>query len=159
MKIERWRSYLGDYAVSDRGRVMHVVTGRIRKLTLGANGYLTWTMHVNGSARPILVHRAVLECFVGPPSEGAVGRHLDGDRVNNFLENLAWGTQAENVRDTIRHGRQARGERSKKSGLTEKDVRIIRMSEESGKALALRYGVSGAAITAIRKRRTWAHAD
>ena len=33
-----------------------------------------------------------------------VGRHLDGDASNNKIENLVWGTQAENARDALRHG-------------------------------------------------------
>jgi hypothetical protein len=50
-----------------------------------------------------------------------------------------------------------RGERNVHARVTEADVRRIRMSTERGKDLAERYGVTRAAITNIRKRRTWAH--
>lgn len=49
----------------------------------------------------------VLRAFVGEPPAGHECRHLDGDRQNNALDNLAWGTRAENVADTIRHGRHS----------------------------------------------------
>lgn len=50
-------------------------------------------------------HQLVLLAFVGPrPTDGHT-RHLDGDRGNNNLSNLCYGTAAENVADTKRHGR------------------------------------------------------
>ena len=51
------------------------------------------------------IHSLVLESFVGPRPNGAVVRHLDGNPSNNAIENLQWGTPAENAEDTIRHGR------------------------------------------------------
>lgn len=37
------------------------------------------------------------------PVENAETRHLDGDKVNNKPENLAWGTAKENALDRERH--------------------------------------------------------
>lgn len=54
-----------------------------------------------------LVHRLVLETFVGPCPDGYETRHLDGDPSNNHLANLAWGTKAENGRDAASHGKNA----------------------------------------------------
>jgi hypothetical protein len=54
------------------------------------------------------VHRLMAETWLGPaPFEGAIVRHLDGDRCNNRLSNLAWGTYAENSDDQRRHGTRA----------------------------------------------------
>ncbi len=41
--------------------------------------------------------------------------------------------------------------------LTERDVREIRASTDSGAALSERFGVSESAVSMIRHRRTWAH--
>ena len=49
------------------------------------------------------LHRVILETFVGPAPEGAVARHLNDVRTDNRLENLAWGTQQENVDDMLRN--------------------------------------------------------
>lgn len=57
-----------------------------------------------GKARTFLAHVWVLEAFVGPRPPGALGRHLDDDQTNNRLENLAWGTPAENVADAFTNG-------------------------------------------------------
>lgn len=54
--------------------------------------------------KKIPVHRLVLMAWAGLPSGGDVCRHLDGNPLNNCIENLAWGTPSQNVQDSIRHG-------------------------------------------------------
>jgi hypothetical protein len=51
-------------------------------------------------------------------------RHLDGNRSNNRLDNLAWGTPLENGADKARHG-TAKGERNGRAKLTAAKVRRI----------------------------------
>ena len=47
----------------------------------------------------------ILENFVGPrPFPGAMARHLDDNRNHDYLPNLAWGTAAQNVADSVRNG-------------------------------------------------------
>lgn len=50
------------------------------------------------------IHRVVLESFVGPRPEGQECRHLNGNPLDNRLENLCWGTRKENAHDAIKHG-------------------------------------------------------
>ena len=51
------------------------------------------------------------------------------------------------------------GHRGKSTRITPDIVRDIRASAEMGKDLAAKYNVSKQLITAIRKRRAWAHVD
>ena len=43
------------------------------------------------------VHRLVCEAFNGPPKEKQVCMHLNEDATDNRPENLAWGTQKQNL--------------------------------------------------------------
>lgn len=47
--------------------------------------------------KTLKVHRLVCEAFNGQRTEGQVCMHLDEDSRNNKPENLAWGTQKENL--------------------------------------------------------------
>lgn len=47
--------------------------------------------------KTLKVHRLVCEAFNGPPNDGQVCMHLDEDSSNNKPENLAWGSQKENL--------------------------------------------------------------
>jgi len=60
----------------------------------GGEGRLTFSF--NG--KTYKVHRLVCEAFNGaPPFPDAVCMHIDEDYKNNKPENLAWGTQKENL--------------------------------------------------------------
>ncbi len=105
---EEWRPVVGwegRYWVSDRGRVR----GRRRDngglmSTHVREGYVCVQFCRGAKHRFQRVHRLVALAFLGPPASDQEVRHLDGNPSNNHLENLAWGTHAENRRDQLRHG-------------------------------------------------------
>jgi HNH endonuclease/Helix-turn-helix domain of resolvase len=70
----------------------------------------------------VKVHQAVLRSFVGRPPDGHVCRHLDGNKANNSLSNLAWGTHLENSSDKFRHGTHLSGEPHPSTKLTDEQV-------------------------------------
>ena len=175
---EQWRTipgYEGSYEVSDQGRVRsvdrvvhcaaskHHPNGRIRRfpgrLLKGdrdKDGYIHVLLHCAPSKERKAVHQLVLEAFVGPCPPGQECRHLDGKRARNALDNLCWGTPAENGQDRADHNSMPRGEGHHKARLRVIDVLEIRASEERGVDLSSRFGVSAAQISSIRKRKTWA---
>ena len=106
------------------------------------------------------VHSLVLEAFVGPRPEGMECRHLNGDRKDNRIENLRWGTRAENAQDRVIHGTDSKGERSGQAKLTEWDVVAIRSLAESEiprDIIAEAHQVSQSTVSEIYTRQTWRH--
>ena len=47
--------------------------------------------------KTLKVHRLVCEAFNGEPTDGQVCMHLNEDASDNRPENLAWGTQKQNL--------------------------------------------------------------
>lgn len=75
------------------------------------DGYLTVRLTVDGRRKRFAVHRLVAGQFLPPrPSPSHQVRHLDGDKTNNRVGNLAWGTAKDNADDREMHGRTSRGE-------------------------------------------------
>lgn len=70
----------------------------ILKPTPNYAGYMVVNLPVRrGQCRQRKVHRLVLEAFVGPPpSPKHHGSHMNADRSDNRLANLAWETQQQN---------------------------------------------------------------
>jgi hypothetical protein len=113
---ERWLPVAGTdgrYDVSSHGRVRSwtrgsptVLTGTV---TGGGHRAVGITPVAGGRARTELVHLLVARTFLGdPPSaDCAAVRHLDGDKLNNRVDNLAWGSRSESLLDGAR-GRRAR---------------------------------------------------
>ena len=114
-RSERWAPIPGHegYEASDQGRIRSL-PGVVRKQngqtqrrrgqvlrTWPENGYLA--VHL-GAGRRYLVHRLVLQTFVGPCPKGMEGLHGNGDRGDSRLTNLRWGTASENALDRVKHG-------------------------------------------------------
>lgn len=98
-----------DYWVSSHGRVFSCRgPGEPKELRGGHNqrGYrLVQMRRPGGGITARTVHRLVALAFLGPPPDGMQIRHLDGDKENNAVGNLAYGTASENMLDQVAHGR------------------------------------------------------
>ena len=72
------------------------------------NGYLSVKLARGYPPKTFYVHALVLQAFVGerPVTEdrGEI-RHLDGDKANNTLTNLVYGTVVENGADRVKHNK------------------------------------------------------
>jgi hypothetical protein len=67
-------------------------------------GYPTVRLYSGpGKKRSISVHRVVSAAFLGEPT-GPVVRHLDDDKLNNNVSNLAYGTYSQNTIDSVVNG-------------------------------------------------------
>jgi DNA-binding NarL/FixJ family response regulator len=106
-----------------------------------------------------MVHKVMAMVFLGPRPEYAVIRHLDGDRNNNAVTNLVYGTPAENRADDVQRGVR-RGENNGRAKLSEREVVAIRRLISEGvrmAALARAFSISEASVQFIRDRRNWRH--
>lgn len=99
-----------------------------------------------GRQKTTHIHRLMAETWFGPPPfPSAIVRHLDGDRFNNRLSNLAWGTHLENSADQERHGTRMYGERNPMARLTRdavEQMRELRTTGRTFKSIAKQFGVS-----------------
>ncbi len=167
MARERWLPIEGwPYEVSDRGRVRHAKTKRVRRLDR-STPYDRVDLHDKPRATKLLVHHLVAGAFVSK-APGPVGRgssqyqinHRDGMRRNNAPENLEWITHADNHRHAAALGLKARGERHGRSLLTTEKVRTIRARIRRGdthRGIAHDLGISRPTVTAINNGRLWRH--
>lgn len=61
------------------------------------SSYLVYGLAHSGRRKTMYAHRAVMLAFVGlPPNDTYQVNHKDGDKHNNFIENLEWCTPVEN---------------------------------------------------------------
>jgi len=105
-----------------------------------------------------LVHRLILETYHRPRWDGEECCHVDGNPSNNHIDNIYWGTPADNMKDKIAHGTYVRGERVGNSVLTEEQVlKIYEITRQPCNLddLAAEYGVSRSGIEAIKYRKYW----
>jgi len=173
MTIELWKdieNYKGFYQVSDYGQIKRIENtsgtyiGRILKPQIYHNKYLYVTLCKNTQKKKLLIHRLVLEAFVGFCPSGLECRHLDGNRQNNKLNNLKWGTRSENQYDSIKHGTRFQpdnhGSKQWLAKLTDnkvKEIKHLLMSGVSQIQIAKQFHVCPTTISRIATGKTWKH--
>ncbi len=167
------RVIIGPYSVSDYGKIKNYKTGQILKPSINGRGYYNIDLCKNNNRKTFLVHRLILETFVGPCPEGMECRHLDGNPKNNKLENLKWGTPKENYNDRKLHGTDRYGfkigykynigSKCVTSKLNEKQVRIIKyllMTKIlTPKEITKIFDISKYIISLIKRNKSWKHVN
>lgn len=155
-----WTCWRTRPAIQGSGRFLSSVW-KIKVATAAKRtGHLSVELRRN-SLRPrkFLIHRLVLELFVGPCPAGMEGCHKDGDTSNNTLANLYWGTREQNWEDRRRHGRVTRmlGTRNGNAKLTEDAVLLIRkkIGKQSQASIAREFGISKSTMSQIASGKTW----
>jgi len=121
-------------------------------------GVITQGRYDEGKRR---AHRVAWELTFGPIPDGLhVCHHCDNPGCINPAH-LFLGNDAENMADSVRKGRSARGERNRHAKLTEEQVISIREEHARGNVthmeLAGKYGVTFGNIGYIVRRETWRH--
>lgn len=159
--VEVWKpvvGYEGLYEVSNQGRVRNLQTTRILSTKPSKHlGYVLCNLRRQGVVQGCYAHSLVLEAFVGlRPSSNHQACHGNGNRADNRLQNLRWGTRAENYEDARRHGTNSKGNRHGSAKLTEDAVLAIRADKRLHREIALDYGVSRSRVTTIKNRKDWA---
>lgn len=96
------------------------------------------------------VHNVVL-------SENEVIRHKCHNRRCINIAHLEHGTQYDNVQDTYKANRQAKGEKIQSHKLTENDIVYILSSKEKILTIKNKLNVSRVTISRIRNKRSWKH--
>lgn len=162
-KPEMWElTHHPDYYVSTRGRVRSFKNGRDRVLKTLDNGagYSQIWFYTQARRKKVYVHRLVARAFLGPCPPGQVVRHKDDNPRNCAVENLEYGTPAQNVADTNRRGRRndAFGARNPNTKLMVAQIPEIKQRLRSGdtqSAIARDFGVTQATIRNILIGRSW----
>jgi hypothetical protein len=127
--------------------------------------YLRVALYRRGQQHKFLVHRLVLEAFVGPCPEGMEACHNNGDPADNRLENLRWDTHSRNTVDCLQHGTHnwvnMRGETHHAAKITDQVARRILAAYSTGSmkqtAIARQLGVSKHVVWQVVNHRTWRH--
>lgn len=165
--IEEWKditNHEGSYGVSNKGNVYSLKTNKMLKLVPCAAGYFRVTLCKNGTYTTKHVHILVAEMFImKKPSQSRKYwqvNHIDGNKLNNNLDNLEYCTAKENSNHAIKLGlryRKPNGEYPK-SKLTVKQVKDIRKRIKTGekqKDIAKIYKIQPSAVSAISRGLVW----
>lgn len=119
-KVDEWRDvvgYEGYYQISQLGKLrsldrsfntirhgnifINYRKGIMKTLSFNGN-YLHAKLNKNGKTKMFLVHRLVAEAFIENKHNKPLVNHKDGNKLNNYAQNLEWVTAKENTQHAIK---------------------------------------------------------
>jgi DNA-binding transcriptional regulator YiaG len=143
---------INDYEITKNGDVINKKTGRKVKPQINGRGYY----RVSIGKKLKFVHRLVAEKYIPNPDNKPQVNHIDGNKLNNRVENLEWVNNQENHDHARKIGLLKRGENCSWSKLSQDQVNFIREhSEISSREMAKVFGISNSHVREIRRNESW----
>ena len=140
------------YQIDEQGNVYNTRTQRYLKPTINNIGYKIVSLSDGSKKGWFLLHRLIAQYHKPNPNNHPIVRHLNDIKTDNRLENLAWGTYSDNMKDRSRNGYK-----EPKRKLNEDQVKkIIKLKGElSQRKIAKLFNVSQRTILRIHKQQTY----
>lgn len=129
------------------------------------DGYLRVVLCKDGILKNFFVHRLVISAFKPNLSNFPEVNHIDGNKLNNCVDNLEWCSPSHNnyhrYRLNLVNIENQSGENHWKTTLKKEDVLKIREKWNSGRVsqleLVTEYKISQSTVSRIVNKQNWRH--
>lgn len=147
IRSESRKVFYGDH------RSFRIQPQKIKSPTLHSskNYWMVTVTKQRNKPKPISVHRLIAWAFLGHQDKGIEVRHINGNGLDNRIENLCYGTKSQNMIDSINHGSFSMGEVHPCCKLTTEQVLEIYHSKEYYKDVAKKYNIHPFTVHKIRR--------
>ena len=87
-----------NYMIDENGNVFNILTNQYLRGSIGENGYKYYRLSKNNKKKMFYAHRLVAEYYIDNPNNLPVVNHIDGNKLNNNINNLEWVSYSENTK-------------------------------------------------------------
>jgi len=149
--------YNGRYKIDINGNVWSTKMKKFLRPWTSSHGYLYVRLCRNWKGKHYSIHRLLATAFIENKNTYPCINHIDGNKLNNKLDNLEWCTYSHNISEAYRLGLHANPKRNQKldAHLVECIRNIGSNSWSDCKYLASIFDVGPRAIYNIINHKTW----
>tara|TARA_B100000579_G_scaffold436964_2_gene464643 strand:- start:411 stop:1358 length:948 start_codon:yes stop_codon:yes gene_type:complete len=155
----KWIEYNhSNYLISKDGRVWSNKRQKLLKPGINKPGYKYVVLMINGQGKVHAIHRLVASVYIREMVEKEIVDHINGDKLNNNVENLRILSTKKNLEE---HRKRVRGTKTQGFKLTEKDVAeikwLLKNTDLNQNDISKRYGVVQSHVSQIHLGLKWKH--
>ena len=158
--MEIWKNVVGyeaNYVCSSKGEIKSIKRNKVLKPSKSPL-YYSVDLCKNGKIKKHLIHRIIAKAFHENAENKEQVNHINGNKLDNNVNNLEWVTRSENQLHSIRIGlRHTRGEKNSQSKLTETQVIEIFNNKNKLALIADFYKISISTVCDIKRGYSWTH--
>lgn len=133
--------YEGLYTIDENGNVFSLKRNIFRKVRK-PNKYFDYkriTLNKCGIAKTFSIHRLVAIAFIDNPKNKPCVNHKDGNKLNNYDNNLEWVTYSENTKHAFENGLIGYTNTNKNGKISGEDNGNCKLSNEVVKTIRKEY--------------------
>ena len=150
-----------NYEISPDGIIRNIKTKKIKSQYIGSTGYYMITISHNNKSKPHRVHRLLMITYKENPKNYKEINHIDGNKLNNSIDNLEWCDHLANMKHAFMMGlTNNTGEKNGMAKLRSENIPVIRKLLNDGLSqykIAKIFNVSRSTIMNIKNRGQWKH--
>jgi hypothetical protein len=92
------KGFEGLYKIDENGSIYSSRIKKIMKVRKSNSGYMCVVLKKDNKYKGLFIHRLLAINFIDNPLNLEQVNHIDGDKLNNAIENLEWCTRSQNMK-------------------------------------------------------------
>lgn len=141
-----------NYEISIDGEVRNKITRKNKKPSVGKRGYYVFSMVKDGKSYLRTQHIMLAKAFIPNPDNLPQINHIDGNKLNNKIDNLEWCTAQENLLHARKSGLH-KSDGDKRTIQYSLDGEIVNIFKSASEA-ARKTGIKRCNISSVARGNT-----
>lgn len=148
--------YEGRYQITSDGRVFSLISNKFLSHGIKPGGYAFVGLHKKGVKTSYrMVHRLVAEAFIPNPYGKPEVNHINGDKLDNSINNLEWVTSSENTRHGFANGLLSQGVNHHFNKLNPDQIKEVYYAKGKYRDIGKEYGISAQTVCNIKRKSVY----
>ena len=102
--MDKYEYFFNKYDITKEGIIINKQSGKQSKGCINNRGYRMFTCRYKNKHFMYSIHTLLAIKYIPNPNNYPIINHIDGNKLNNSLDNLEWCTQSHNIKEASRLG-------------------------------------------------------
>ena len=102
--MDKYEYFFNNYDITKEGIIINKRTGKQSKGCINDKGYRMFNCKYKNKNLACCIHRLLAIKYIPNPNNYPIINHIDGNKLNNSIDNLEWCSYSHNTKEAVRLG-------------------------------------------------------